>query len=149
MSKVKKTTLLPEGFGKLVNLKELKLDGCDKLTLPESFIQLQLPDDNFMQCCKQVARLPESIVEHHLFKDATSLDLSEAMLVALPEEFGKMASLEDLSLAYCHALAKNEGTFTILSQIPTLTKLSLERCDMESLPAGIQHPSTVILHLIF
>ena len=67
------------------------------------------------------------------------------ILTLLSEGFGKMASLEDLSLAYCHALAKNEGTFTILSQIPTLTKLSLEGCDMESLPAGIQHPSTVIL----
>ena len=63
-------------------------------------------------------------------------------LVALPERFGKMASLEDLSLAKCHALAKNEGTFTILSQIPTLTKLSLANCDMESLPAGIHHPSS-------
>jgi len=66
-------------------------------------------------------------------------------MMPLSKGFGKMASLEDLSLAYCHALAKNEGTFTILSQIPTLTKLSLSGCDMESLPAGIQHPSTVIL----
>ena len=63
----------------------------------------------------------------------------------LSEGFTKLASLEDLDLAHCHALAKNEGTFTILSQIPTLTKLSLEGCDMESLPEGIQHPSAVIL----
>ena len=78
----------------------------------------------------------------------TSLDLSESDVKSLPEGFGKMASLEDLSLASCHALAKNEGTFTILSQIPTLTKLSLQGCDMVSLPAGIQHPSTVILNLV-
>ena len=67
----------------------------------------------------------------------------------LSEGFGKMVSLEDLRLEGCHALAKNEGTFTILSQIPTLTKLSLEGCDMESLSAGIQHPSTVILTSFF
>ena len=36
----------------------------------------------------------------------------------------------------CHALAKNEGTYTILSKIPTLTELSLRGCDMESLPEG-------------
>ena len=98
-----------------------------------------------MKCIKQVQYWPESIVEHPHLRDATELDLSRAKLVALPERFGKMASLEDLNLAYCHALAKNEGTFTILSQIPTLTKLSLESCDMESLPAGIRHQSTLIL----
>ena len=89
-----------------------------------------------MQCCKAVARLPESIVEHHLFKDAAKLDLSWAKLVALPERFGDLTSLEDLNMGYCHALAKNEGTYAILSKISTLTKLSLERCDMESLPEG-------------
>ena len=75
----------------------------------------------------------------------TSLNLVGWKMGSLPEGFEKLTSLEDLSLACCHALAKNEGTFTILSQIPTLTKLSLQGCDMESLPAGIQHPSTVIL----
>ena len=74
----------------------------------------------------------------------TKLSLAWSKVTALPEGFGKMASLEDLSLAYCHALARNEGTFTILSQIPTLTKLNLHGCDMETLPAGIRHPSTVI-----
>ena len=47
-----------------------------------------------------------------------------------------MPSLVDLSMAYCHALAKNEGTYAILSKIPTLTKLSLEGCDMKLLPEG-------------
>ena len=55
---------------------------------------------------------------------------------ALPERFGDMASLVDLSLACCHALAKNEGTYAILSKISTLTKLSLSSCDMELLPEG-------------
>ena len=83
-------------------------------------------------------------------RSLTKLNLSgdfynRMSLRALPGGFEELASLEDLSLAYCHALAKNEGTFTILSQIPTLTKLNLANCDMESLPAGIQHPSTAIL----
>ena len=47
-----------------------------------------------------------------------------------------MPSLEDLNLGYCHALAKNEGTYAILSRISTLTELSLYGCDMESLPEG-------------
>ena len=56
-----------------------------------------------------------------------------------------MASLADLNLAYCHALAKNEGTFAILSGITTLTKLSLQGCDMVSLPEGIAMLHTVDL----
>ena len=95
--------LLSEGIGDLP-LKELKLDGCDKLTLPESFIQLQLSDDNFMKCCKQVARLPESIVEHHLFKDKASLDLSHANLVALPERFRELKLLTSLNMEDCYEL---------------------------------------------
>ena len=47
-----------------------------------------------------------------------------------------MPSLEDLNMGYCHTLAKNEGTYAILSNISTLTKLSLYSCDMESLPEG-------------
>ena len=76
---------LPKGFGKLINLQDLNVEGCKNLTLPESFIQLtSLPDENFMKCCKCVARLPETIVEHSLFKDATELDLCWSKLVALP-----------------------------------------------------------------
>ena len=52
-----------------------------------------------------------------------------------------LASLADLDLGSCHTLAKNEGTYTILSKIPTLTKLSLESCDMETLPEGASSPS--------
>ena len=68
---------LSEGFGELP-LQQLTLDCCRQLSLPESFIRLQIPDENFMKCCKAVARLPESIVEHHLFKDAATLNLSYA-----------------------------------------------------------------------
>ena len=39
-------------------------------------------------------------------------------------------------MGHCHALAKNEGTYAILSKISTLTKLNLYGCDMESLPEG-------------
>ena len=39
-------------------------------------------------------------------------------------------------MRHCHALAKNEGTYAILSKISTLTKLSLVGCNMESLPEG-------------
>ena len=118
---------LPEWFGEqLVNLEVLVLKNCHKLgSLPESISGLK------------------ALKVLDLSSDAKKERWSNANIPmsirALPEGFGKMASLEDLSLAYCHALAKNEGTFTILSQIPTLTKLSLANCDMESLPAGT-HP---------
>ena len=47
-----------------------------------------------------------------------------------------MPSLEDLNMGFCNALAKNAGTYAILSKISTLTKLSLYGCDIESLPEG-------------
>jgi len=76
---------LPESFGQLQSLQSLDLQGCSKLILPESFVELNLPDSNFMRCCKHVARLPESIVQHSLFNDVTELDLSSCKLVALPD----------------------------------------------------------------
>jgi hypothetical protein len=85
-------------------LQQLTLDGCSQLSLPESFIRLQISDGNFMKCCKAVARLPESIVEHHLFQDAATLDLSSAKLVALPERIGQCTKLETLNLRYCESL---------------------------------------------
>ena len=59
----------------------------------------------------------------------------------MPEGFGHLASLADLDMAYCHALAKSEGTYVILSKISTLTKLSLAGCDIEALPEGDCHYS--------
>ena len=47
----------------------------------------------------------------------------------------KQLRLKDLNLAYCHTLAASEGTFAILSEIPTLTTLSLQGCNItQSLP---------------
>ena len=54
----------------------------------------------------------------------------------LSEGFGELPALADLNLAYCHVLAKNEGTYAILSKISTLTKLSLYGCNVELLPEG-------------
>ena len=124
-------------------MNELKLDGCDKLTLPESFIQLQLPDDNFMKCCKQVARLPESIVEHHLFKDATSLDFSSAKLVALPERIGQLVNLDEKSmkgiLEQCKRFESIPSTLFGHPYFRTVTKLDLSGWRMTALPEGIGH----------
>ena len=55
---------------------------------------------------------------------------------SLSEGFGDLPSLEDLDMGSCNALAKNAGTYAILSKISTLTKLSLRGCNMESLPEG-------------
>ena len=45
-----------------------------------------------------------------------------------------MASLEDLTLSHCDALANNDGTYAILSEMLTLTTLSLVGVHMKSLP---------------
>ena len=92
---------------------------------------VHLTDFNLHGCVK-LQELPESICNMRFL---TKLNLSGSIR-ALPKRFGELPALADLDLAYCHALAKNEGTYTILSKIPTLTKLSLQDCDMESLPEG-------------
>ena len=89
-----------------------------------------------MDCIKHVQRLPEDIVEYRHLRDATELRLDDSNLIALPERFRDLPSLEDLNMGYCHALANNEGTYAILSSISTLTKLSLLGCNMGSLPEG-------------
>ena len=53
----------------------------------------------------------------------------------MPEGFEHL-KLKDLSLGYCHTLANKDETYAILAKIPTLTKLSLQGCDMESLSEG-------------
>ena len=63
--------------------------------------------------------------------------------------FGHLASLADLDMACCLALAKNEGTYMILSEISTLMKLSLVGCDMEALPEGDSGHSESFYFLIF
>jgi len=49
----------------------------------------------------------------------------------------KQLRLKDLNLAYCHTLAASEETFAILSEIPTLTTLSLQGCNITQLSEGI------------
>ena len=48
----------------------------------------------------------------------------------------ELLKLVDLNLAFCHMLAKKDETYAILAKIPTLTKLRLQGCDMESLSEG-------------
>ena len=73
---------MSEGFEKLVNLTQ----------------------ESFMQCIKQVKHLPESIVQHPHLKDATSLDLSGANLESLPASSSihdKMALSHFTNLLQC------------------------------------------------
>ena len=55
---------------------------------------------------------------------------------SLSEGFGELPALADLDMDHCHVLAEKEGTYAILSKISTLTKLSLNGCNMRSLPEG-------------
>ena len=111
---------LPEGFGELRSLQKLDLSFCDRLgSLPAG---LHIIDHAFFS--------PISVSTIH------SEPPSNSNLILLSEGFGELPALADLDLACCHALAKSEGTYTILGKIPTLTKLSLVNCDMESLPEG-------------
>ena len=92
-----------------------------------------------MKGCTNVVSLPESFCR---LSNLKKLNLSALYsnfpmkLESLPERFGDLPSLEDLDLGYCDALAKSEGTYTILSKISTLKKLNLIGCDVELLPEG-------------
>ena len=118
--------LLSEGFGELRSLQKLELSYCNRLgSLPAGLHIIHA-------CCSHRSPLPPFTLNHPRNTRRNPL---------LSEGFGELASLADLSLTFCHALAKNEGTYAILSEITTLTKLSLAGCDMVSLPEGICHAS--------
>lgn len=129
---------LPESLGQLQALQSLNLQGCNRLTLPESFVHLiNLPDSNFMKCCKHVARLPESIVEHPLFKDATELDLSSSKLVTLPDMlFGQqLEGLQTLNLKFCTKLVSVPES---IGHLVNLQSLKMQGCsELESLPESL------------
>ena len=48
-------------------------------------------------------------------------------------------------MSSCHALVKNDETYTILGNISTLTELCLSECDMESLPEGFSPRPDVLI----
>ena len=58
-----------------------------------------------------------------------------SIFAAISEGF-ELLKLVDLNLDFCYTLAKKDETYAILAKIPTLTKLSLQGCDMESLSEG-------------
>ena len=134
---------LPDGFCDLTNLTKLTFgapgSAVSKLeSLPERFGDLTSLEDLDMTACTSVVSLPESFCR---LSNLKKLNLSAGSgysmkLESLPERFGELPSLEDLKMNSCHALAKNEETYAILSKISTLTKLSLAFCNMESLPEG-------------
>ena len=109
---------LSEGFGQLKSLTSLDLGGSYRNSM-------------------RLESLPEG-TSSSLSTPTIDRDISSSVLLNRPlsEGFGDLPSLVDLDLGYCHALAKNEGTYAILSKISTLTKLSLANCDMKSLPEG-------------
>ena len=59
----------------------------------------------------------------------------------MPEGFEHL-KLKDLGLGSC-PLAKKDETYAILAKIPTLTKLSLQHSDMESLSEGMCNASVI------
>ena len=93
--------------------------------------------DAIVNRCKRMPVIPSTLFDHPYFgTPVIKLDLRGWCMTALPERVGVLPSLVDVDLSRSHALAKNEGTYAILSKISTLTKLSLRGCDMESLPEG-------------
>ena len=60
----------------------------------------------------------------------------------MPEGFEHL-KLKDLNLGDSCPLAEKDETYAILAKIPTLTKLSLEYSDMESLSEGMCDASVI------
>ena len=119
---------LSEGFGDL-NLTDIDFGYCTALDLGVIF-DVIFKFEGLTKLGLSGLKM-ESLPERKPFTTFEPLNL-----IPLSEGFGELPSLADLNMGYCHALAKNEGTYAILSKISTLTKLSLRRCDMESLPEG-------------
>jgi len=110
------------------------LSGCKSLqNLPESLEGCTALEELHLDRCLHLVSL-KGITGCTALKKLSLYNCRA--LTSLPEGFEEMDALADLGLAYCHALAANEETYTTLSKLPTLTSLSLEGCNITRLPEG-------------
>jgi len=139
---------LPEGFGQLVNLKELNMYGCSRVqTLPEGIgEQLINLEVLVLKNCHKLGSLPESISGLQALK---VLDLSSdarddwgdsipMSIRALPEGFGKLINLEELNLQDCRQLLELSADFGGLKSLKVLNLSSdyYYTMSLRSLPEG-------------
>jgi len=141
---------LPEGICNLLKLEVLDLEGCPQLeALPEGFGKLEsLTSLNLSQCRSLGTSLPEGWTKHsastngeqfyhHAASGQSTWDAPEGTeyVPALPEGF-KQLRLKELTLGQT-PLDGAKDTYTVLGQIPTLTKLDLSYSRISVLPDGI------------
>ncbi|KAL2632382.1 hypothetical protein R1flu_017068 [Riccia fluitans] len=135
-------TRLPEGFNKLINLRQLKISGCDQLESCESLENLQSLQDLDVLLCPRLSHLPESI--GHL-PALTHLGLKYLTLKSLPESVTKLQSLKELDLFEVDLQCLPET----LGQLENLEELSIINCKgLKTLPSSfrLRRLRTLILH---
>ena len=122
---------LPESFGQLRSLTELKLESCRSLkSLPESFSQLQSLQQLVVHDTHRQQVLPETV---ELPSCLTSLKIC---LAHLPHCLWSCLSLQKLHVANLESASLPEA----MGQLTSLTELSISHCDgLESLPASLHH----------
>ena len=121
---------LPESFGQLGSLTELKLESCTSLTsLPESFSQLQslqqlvVDDTHLRQVLSEMVELPSCL---------TSLKICPANL---PDCLWSCLSLQRLHVARFQSSSLPEA----VGQLTSLTELTITDSDfLQSLPSSLQ-----------
>ena len=123
---------LPESFGQLRSLTELKLESCRSLTsLPESFCQLQSLQQLVVDHRDTHHRLvlPETV---ELPSCLTSLTVC---LAHLPDSLWSCLSLQKLHVENLESASLPEA----VGQLTSLTELTISHCpDLVSLPASLQ-----------
>ena len=122
---------LPESFGQLRSLTELKLETCESLSsLPESFRQLQSLQQLELNCLGGLQVLQGTV---ELPSCLTSLMIC---LPHLPDCLWSCLSLQKLHVANLESASLPEA----MGQLTSLTELTITDSDgLESLPASLHH----------
>ncbi|XP_056162431.1 disease resistance protein RUN1-like [Syzygium oleosum] len=167
VSNCKRLQKLPVGVGRMVKLRDLRINGthiqkisisrgclmkletlcarsCERLSqLPKSMgslVSLTLLDLS----CSEIEELPESIGS---MKDLKTLNASKCRRLArIPSSIGNLASLQSLFLYYCSSLTEIPDS---IGKLASLTELDLGYTSITKLPESIGNmPNLRILKII-
>ncbi|XP_056162382.1 disease resistance protein RUN1-like [Syzygium oleosum] len=146
---------LPVGVGRMVKLRELRINDTNIQEIPISRGCLIELKTLCVGCCKRLSQLPKSMDS---LVSLTLLDLSDSAIEELPESICSMKKLKTLNASECNLLARIPSSIgnlaslqslflhdcSSLTEIPdsigkltSLTKLNLEYTSITKLPKTI------------
>ncbi|XP_039166507.1 disease resistance protein RUN1-like [Eucalyptus grandis] len=134
----KKLKKLPEGIGRMVELRRLVIEGTGIQEIPISSDCL-MKLEYLSLCCKQISQLPKSMGS---LVSLTQLDISSSAIEELPESISSVKELKSLHAWQCTLLAHIPSS---IGDLASLQSLFLHDCfSLTEIPDSIGKLSSLI-----